>query len=832
MPPTEEDHRQPDIPPIEPPDTPPAAPPHEPPVEPPPKPTSTTPAPRRTLREWRALPWARHARHAGFGALIAAGVGLVVLIAYLVVLSRTTPSSQELLQLRAAAPSVLLSADGVPLTSFRRAQQERVELERISPHVVHALIATEDHRFYEHRGIDIGRSLAAVFHTVTGDTQGASTITQQLARNLFPEEIGRARTINRKLKEMITALRIERVYTKPQILEYYLNSAPFLYNAVGIEMAARTYFEKSAAELNLLESATLIGMLKGTKYYNPVQHPERAHKRRNVVLAQMVKHGVLPQAQLQALRAQPLQVRFNRQAEPLGAAPHFASMVRKWLLDWADEHDYDVYADGLVVHTTLDSRIQDAASAAVERQARALQQVADVEWSQAALRVQSGAPEAYAKAHAKVEPFGHFWAKRRDLLTAFVRESGEFKKAVAGGTSEAAALHALLGDAEWLARLKRDKTRLEAGFVAIDPDNGEVKAWVGSRDFDIDQYDHVSQAERQPGSTFKPVVYGAALEAGISPDVAYVDGPVEVPMSDGSVWKPTDMSGFSGQPMSLREGLTHSKNTITAQLAQDVGTSRIVAQARALGIEHSRLDPVPSLALGTSPVTLLEMVNAFATIARQGQHHRPLFVKRVTDRHGAVIAEFASETRRAMSPDNAADLIDMLRGAVARGTGTAVKTRFGITADVAGKTGTTQHNTDGWFILMHPRLVAGAWLGFNDTRVTMRSDYWGQGGHNAILLVGDFFRSALKQKLVDAKAKFLPPHRPAPLLPIAPIEGGGGGEAPPDEPPGSGEPSQAVPLRTGDPAAPKSAAELEQVMINMGRDPLTGMPRGPSAPSQ
>ncbi len=821
MPPTDADHRQPDIPPVVPPDAPPAGPPHEPPVEPPPKPTAA--APRSGTRR----PWGVVVLRAAIGVLVASGVAGALLALSVAELSRSAPSESDLRHWRAAQPSVLMSADGVQLTSFRRTQQEHVPLARIPPHVVQALVATEDHRFYGHRGIDYTRSLAALLHTATGDVQGASTITQQLARNLFPDEIGRARTIARKLKEIITARRIERVYSKPQILELYLNTAPFLYNAVGIEMAARTYFEKSAADLDVLEGATLVGMLKGTRYYNPVLHPQRAQQRRNVVLAQMVKHGVLAPTQHEALRAAPLQVRFNRQAEPLGAAPHFANMVRKWLLDWADEHDRDVYADGLVVHTTLDARLQAAASAAVERQASALQQVADVEWSRAALSVQSGATEPYAKAHAKVDPFAHFWKARRDLLTAFVRESGEFRKALAGGASDAAALQTLLADGAWLARLKRDKARLEAGFVALDPANGEVKAWVGSRDFDVDQYDHVMQAERQPGSTFKPVVYGAALEAGISPDVMYMDGPVEVPMSDGSVWKPTDMSGFSGQPMSLREGLMHSKNTITAQLAQDLGASRIVAQARALGIEQSRLDPVPSLALGTSPVTLLEMVNAFATIARQGQHHRPLFVKRITDRHGAVLADFAPQSRRAMSRENAADLIDMLRGVVTQGTGTAVKTRFGITADVAGKTGTTQHNTDGWFVLMHPKLVAGAWVGFNDARVTMRSDHWGQGGHNAILLVGDFFRSAHKQKLIDAKAKFPPPHRPAPLLPIAPYDGSGNGAPWSDQPPGSGVPSQAPPIRISDAAdAPKSAAELEQAMINMGRDPATGVPRG------
>ena len=286
--------------------------------------------------------------------------------------------------------------------------------------------------------------------------------------------------------------------------------------------------------------------------------------------------------------------------------------------------------------------------------------------------------------------------------------------------------------------------------------------WVGSRDFELGQFDHVAQAARQPGSTFKPFVYGAALAAGIDPDKTYLDGDVQIDLGNGKFWRPTDMSGPSGNPMSLRDGLTFSKNTITAQVMQEVGPARVAALAKAMGVDRSKLDPVPSLALGSSPVTLYEMVSAYATIARQGQYHKPLMIKRITDRHGTVLADFGAETRRGISADSAVELIDMMRGVVARGTGTQIKTRFGITADVAGKTGTTQNNTDGWFILMHPQLVAGAWVGFNDSRVTMRSNHWGQGGHNTILLVGDFFRETLKTAQLDAKVKFPPPRHPAP----------------------------------------------------------------------
>ncbi|WP_374039797.1 penicillin-binding transpeptidase domain-containing protein [Massilia sp. Dwa41.01b] len=288
-----------------------------------------------------------------------------------------------------------------------------------------------------------------------------------------------------------------------------------------------------------------------------------------------------------------------------------------------------------------------------------------------------------------------------------------------------------------------------------------MKAWVGSRDFARDQFDHVAQAARQPGSTFKPFVYGAALESGLAPEHPYVDAVMDIRAADGTVWRPTDMSGTSGRRMTMRDGLVYSKNTITAQVMQDVGLPPIVKLARNLGIRQSKLAQVPSLALGTSPVTLLEMVSSYATIAAQGEYRKPVFVRRILDRDGKVVADFANiAPERAMSQAASTTLIDMLRGVVNRGTGTAVRSRFGIYGDVAGKTGTTQNNADGWFILMHPNLVAGSWVGFNDNRVTMRSSYWGQGGHNAILLVGDFFKSAFDAGKLDREAIF-PGGRPA-----------------------------------------------------------------------
>jgi penicillin-binding protein 1A len=697
---------------------------------------------------------AARARSAGKAVAASAAIGFLLLVFYAIVLIPFTPSTADLRKAKTDQPSVLMSADGKRIATFRRSNREWVKLEQISPNVVNALIATEDRRFFEHGGIDFRRTLASIAYTLAGDTQGGSTLTQQLARNLYPEEIGRSRSLTRKIKEVITALKIERAYTKNEILETYLNTVPFLYNAFGIEMAARTYFDKPAAKLGVLESATLIGMLKGTSYYNPVNNPERAQKRRNVVLGQMHKAGLLTDSSLANLKKRPIRLDFERQDQDTGPAPHFAEFVRKWLIEWADNNDYNIYLDGLVVTTTLDTRLQAAANQAVARQLAGLQAVADVEWSMASGRLLSSSMSTYTGMRRRIQPFSYFWKSRDEVVDAFIRESGAYRTAVENGAAPAAALAQLRADSAFINKLREDKTRLQAGFVAMDPASGEVRAWVGSRDFQSDQYDHVARAQRQPGSTFKPFVYGAALVQGMLPDNTFIDKAVEIPLGGGAVWRPSDLSPPSNQSMTLRQGLMYSKNTITAQVMQEAGPKRVVDLAVAMGVNQSRLDPVPALALGTSPVTMLEMATAYSTIANGGDYRQPVVVTRIADRNGRVLAEFEGMQQRALPARVAQDLVDILRAAVTQGTGAAIKTQFGIQADVAGKTGTTQNNTDGWFMLMHPGLVSGAWVGFNDARVTMRSNYWGQGAHNALYVVGDFFRQAQNGRLVDVNARF------------------------------------------------------------------------------
>ncbi|UCV09457.1 penicillin-binding protein 1A [Dechloromonas denitrificans] len=675
----------------------------------------------------------RHPTRRGVIRTLAVVPGLLLL--YVLILIPFTPSISNIRKVSSELPAQILSADGRKLAEFKQSNREWVKLADISPQVINALIATEDHRFYQHFGLDWRRTASAALNTFSGDRQGGSTLTQQLARNLYPEAIGRAPTLTRKIKEAITALKIEAVHSKDEILETYLNTVPFLYNAYGIEMAARTYFDTTADRLDVLQSATLVGMLKGNSYYNPVLNPERALLRRNIVLAQMVKHQHLTPASFESLKKKPLRIDFERQIEPPGPAPHFARQLRKWLIVWADQNGYSIYGDGLVVRTTIDSRLQAAANQAVARQGKLLQNVANTAWSKRAA-----------------------WSPSSSLVQAFIREAPEYGAAIASGLTPEQASERLAADKAFMQTLKQQKTLIQAGFLALDPDNGHVKAWVGSRDFEQDAFDHVQQARRQPGSTFKPFVYGEAFRQGASPSDTLIDQAVEIAVGGNEIWRPTDSTPPSGQPISLSDGLAYSKNTITAQLMQQVGPAKVAKLARNMGVRQSKLDPVPSLALGTSPVTLKEMVTAYGTIANGGGYLEPLLVTRIEDRDGRVIEEFSpEEPARALPRSVAYTLLDSMRGVIDRGTGSSIRSRYGIRADVAGKTGTTQDNADGWFILMHRQLVAGAWVGFNDNRVTLRSDYWGQGAHSALPIVGDFFAGALRSRLIDPRIRFAAP---------------------------------------------------------------------------
>ncbi|MCB0719189.1 MAG: transglycosylase domain-containing protein [Bacteroidetes bacterium] len=670
--------------------------------------------------------------------------GLLILSLYFLSFSGQLPDISEIDNPKFQLATVAYTADGVELQRYARQNRSWVTFKDISPMVIEALVATEDHRFYRHWGIDLFRTFAIPYHVLRGDPQGGSTLSQQLARNLYNEQIGREVTVERKLKEMVTAVQLERRYSKDEIIEMYLNTVEFSNNAFGIDAAARTFFGKDPIELDTLESATLVGMQKAITRYNPIRNPENSRKRRNVVLGQMIKHDILPASYLEENREKPVETRYNSSEITEGIAPHASEAVRQWLNDFCKSNGCDPYADGLTVYTTIDSHVQRMAQEALQRQMDGLQAVVDYEWSR---------PTGYEIGHSiddylkreDTKAFDYFWSSKKDVVQSFMRETRRYKSMRKSGKSDSDVLAELRVDSSFVDSLRASKTRLEAGLVSIDPHNGHIRAWIGGRDLAVDWYDHVALAKRQPGSTFKPFVYTAAIDNGYSPyntlrdtTFTYVDP------DTGDEWSPQNM-GFSGtgEDLTLREGLAQSNNIITGRLILLITPKETAQYARLMGIE-SKLDEVPSLALGVSEVSLLEMTSAFSTLANRGLYNEPTLVTRVEDKYGIVIYESAVAPQEALSERTAVIMVDMLRGVIRDGTGRRLNSQFGLGAyDLAGKTGTTQENGDGWFMSMHPELVTGAWVGFNDRRVTFRSEWWGQGAHNALLIVGDFLKQAL-----------------------------------------------------------------------------------------
>jgi penicillin-binding protein 1A len=692
--------------------------------------------------------------------------GLLVMVGYMWTLTDDMPSLKQLENPNLELATVVYSSDGVEMARFRHKNRTWVAYEQISPHAIEALVATEDHRFYEHWGVDLFRTLSIPYHLLRLDPQGASTITQQLARNLYQQQIGYEVSVARKIKEIMTAVQIERRYTKQEILEMYLNTVAFGHNSFGIESAAQTYFSTEAASLDRLQSATLIGILKGTSYYDPRSHPERARNRRNTVLTRMYTTGYLsPDRFRELVKQPPVELEYHSPAENARFASYFAERIRLRLNEWMEENDHNVYTDGLVVHTTLDSKMQKAAEAVVEDKMNKLQAVVDVNWGRRwPLPVgpygNEWAPHVeFLKENPDFEPFSYYWETHGDALDRFIRSTPRYAALIRGDLDRRAALEQLKNNESFLDSLKTSVTRLESGFVALDPTSGDVRAWVGGRNFSTDKYDHVSIARRQPGSTFKPFVYTAAIDNGYSPEYSLRDDTVQIrdPYT-GDVWQPRNFGGtVTGEMKPIREGLQQSLNTITARLVREIGPQRVVSYAHRMGID-TPLDAVPSIALGTSEVTLLEMASAYTTLANQGLHAEPRLISRIEDRHGNVLAQFPPSRNVALSEQTAYTMIDLMRGVIDEGTGIRIRSQYNIAYDVAGKTGTTQNGADGWFMLLHPRLVTGAWVGFNSRQISFRTNTWGQGAHNALHLAGDFFQRAITDPEIGLPNEaFVPP---------------------------------------------------------------------------
>lgn len=659
-----------------------------------------------------------------------------------ITLFRGLPSLEELENPKPELASLVYSEDGVLLHKFFLKNRTFVPLRSISRWAPAALIATEDVAFYQHWGVDLRRLVIAIGENIIkGRTRwhGASTITQQLAKNLF---LTQERTLSRKAKEFITAVELEKTYTKEEILALYLNTVYFGSGAYGIEAASRTYFGKPASQLTIPESATLIATLKNPTAYDPSKDPSSSLARRNLIIGLMEKENFITHAQAVKAKATPLVLHYTRISHQ-GLAPYFTEYIRQTVKSTSMLEGVNVYRDGLTIQTTIDSRMQRYAQEAVAEQAAILQ-----------------------------AQFDRTWKCSDALKTQFIKESPRFKEMVnEEGVPEQVALARLRRDAAWIRNLLHEKTRVQIALVALDPTNGHVKAWVGGTNFGPDdyryQFDHVWQAKRQPGSTFKPFVYTAAIDKGIPANFRILDQPLALRGADGSVWMARNSEGNSGGMTTLRDAIARSLNQVTIRLSyQYLSPSEIISYARRMGIT-SPMQPNLSIALGTSEVSPLELAQAFTTFANNGVWHDALPVQKVLDKNGRVIAEHQPSSHFGIDAATNYVMISMLKDVIDRGTGIAVRARYGFDVEAAGKTGTTQSMRDAWFAGFTPQLVAVAWTGFDDERVHFTSMEYGQGARAALPVWATFMKKCYADPTTGLENRYFPIPDSVIAVPIA-----------------------------------------------------------------
>ncbi|NTU97597.1 MAG: PBP1A family penicillin-binding protein [Chlorobiaceae bacterium] len=623
------------------------------------------------------------------------------------------PSLEELENPNPELASLVYSEDGVLLHKYFLKNRTFVPLKSIPMSTRHALIATEDVTFYKHWGVDL-RRLALVMgeNIIKGRSRwyGASTITQQLAKNLF---LTQERTVSRKAKEFVTAIELEKTYTKDEILALYLNTVYFGSGAYGVEAAAQTYFGKQAYQLTLPESATLIATLKNPTAYNPAKNPSDALGRRNLVISLMEKEHFITSAQAARAKRTPLALKYTPVSRQ-GLAPYFTEYIRQTIKPVSRIGDVNLNRDGLSIQTTLDSRMQKYAQLAVAEHLATLQAAFDRDWR---------------------------WTE--SLKNQMIRESDRYKELTGDGISSQQAMAKLKADTVWLNGLLREKTRIQAAIVAIDPSNGHVKAWVGGNSSPDDykyQFDHVWQAKRQPGSTFKPFVYTTAIDKGLPSNFRVLDQPLALKNGDGSVWSPRNSDGSSGGMTTLRDALRRSLNQVTVRLAyEQLTVPEIISYARRMGIT-SPLAPNLSLALGTSEVSPLELAGAFATFANNGIWNEPVSILKVTDKHYRPISKYVPNRHFAIDSTTNFVVISMLKDVISRGTGASLRSTYGFSYEAAGKTGTTQNMRDAWFAGFTPQLVAVVWTGFDDERIKFTSMSYGQGAKAALPIWAGFMK--------------------------------------------------------------------------------------------
>ncbi|WP_297093774.1 transglycosylase domain-containing protein [uncultured Draconibacterium sp.] len=650
------------------------------------------------------------------------------------------PSKSQLHQINNPLASEVYSVDGKILGRYYVENRSYATFDEISPNVINALIATEDARFYEHRGIDEIALARVLFKSIilrNDAAGGGSTISQQIAKNLFPRvDYGPFSMPVNKLREAIIAYRLERIYNKQEILALYLNTVSFAENIFGIEVAAERFFSKSPKSLDVHEAAVIVGMLKANNYYNPRTHPDRALGRRNVVIDLMVKNNYLNAADAEKYKEKPLGLHYRLISYNQGPAPYFLERLKPELLDWCEDNvnengePYNLYTDGLKITTSIDYNLQRYAQQSVKEYMQNLQKVFDNHWKSRDIFREN--PEVLKSAI-------------QNQNTSGANYSEELKKY---SEKTHASLFTWDGvenvEVSRLDSLKHYLKMLNAGFIAIDPHSSHLKAWVGGIDYRFFKYDHVT-APRQTGSTFKPFVYLAALEEDISADTYFVNQyKVYEEYKD---WAPRNSHNEYGGYYSMKGALAKSLNTVSVDVLLEAGIDETIDIARDLGISAD-LPDYPSLALGVASVSLKEMVEAFAGIVNDGKPVQANYLLQIADKNGKVLETFNYDLpyEPVVSPENCRAVINMMEAVVDGGTGRGIRTIYKVPGEFAGKTGTTQNNSDGWFIGLTPELVTGCWVGADDPRVHFRTTTYGQGAYMALPIVGKFFYKTYRDK--------------------------------------------------------------------------------------
>lgn len=658
------------------------------------------------------------------------------------------PDIEELENPKSALSSELYSEDGVLLGQYFIQKRSYLGYNDISSKMFDALIATEDERFYDHSGIDVKRLVGAVLRL--GSSGGASTLTQQLAKNLFHYDNGvRPNIVVRiaqKFKEWVIAVKLERRYTKEEIATMYLNTVQFSGNSYGIKSAAKEFFNKHPSDLKTEECAVLVGVLKAITIYNPKRNPNNSTARRNIVLGQMLRNKKLTQEEFDDLKSKPIVLDYQYEDHNNGPAVYFREWLKKDLMKWCKENKkpngepYNLYKDGLKIYTTINSKLQEYAENAANRHLKDLQGQFDKSW---------GNREPWRDENWKVLPNYPVQELKKTpryrlLKQAYGKDTSKIMKICR--TKTKMTIFSWNGDVDTmmspLDSVKYMKRFLHTGFIAIQPSTGQVKAWVGGINHHYFQYDHVNKsAGRQVGSTFKPFVYALAIDNKLSPCIQFPNTPPPYPN-----WTVHNSDGAYGGTMNMYKGLATSTNCIVAQIMHSMGENapaNVVEFVRKMGIDSAKLDPVPSICLGVTDISPFDMAAAFSTFANKGYWIEPTYLTRIEDKNGNILAEFSPNSiKQIMTEEKAYVMCQLLEGVVQRGTGQRLRRKYGVEGWVGGKTGTTQSNSDGWFMGVTKDLVCATWVGCDSRKVRFRSTALGQGAHAALPIFGYFIKQA------------------------------------------------------------------------------------------